>query len=71
MSTVTCTTALSRCRDHLLAARDDAALAAGVTGLGTDGADGPTWIVEAIEAVLRDLDRYTGTPSDDWDIVDG
>jgi hypothetical protein len=59
--------ALSRCRGHLLEARADAALAAGVVGLRTAGADGPMWILEAVEAVLRDLDRLTDTPSGDWD----
>jgi len=41
-----------------------------VAGLGAERADGPMWLVEAIEAVLRDLDRQTGTSSDDWDTGD-
>lgn len=61
-------TAAANCRDHLIAARADAALWAGIAGLGTNAADEPMWLVTAIEAVLADVDRMTGTDSTDWRI---
>ena len=64
------TDALASVRDHLLAARADAALALVWPVWAPSAADGPMWLVEAIEAVLRDLDRQTGTSSDDWDTGD-
>jgi hypothetical protein len=61
-------TTLEACRRDLLSATSNAALAAGVAGLGTGAEDPAMWIAEATRAVLRDLDRHTGTNSGDWDL---